>query len=860
LLGSPNSAAAEASDQGGVDESATPATVSHEILGRDLRIAALEARMLRYETAIENVLHGVCFFDGDERLILCNRRYAEMYRLRPEQLRPGAPLSEILRLRSATRTSAIIGADDYLACARAIIASASSRIWTATLRDGRTIRICHQPMSDGGWVATHEDVTELTATRAVENDLISLQALIDGVPDYLWVKDTQSRFVVANRAIASDNARASTNDMIGLNDFDLHASEAAFEFRAVEENIIRTGQPMIDREESIVNASGDRKWLLSTKMPLRNERNEIFGLLGISRDISERVRVQTELRRAQEFLNLVIESMPEAILVKDLLSRRFTLANHGAEQFLEMPRADIIGKRAHEVYPAEFAAEIAKRDEELLQAGELFVDEYRFEKPGRNPRLVRLHRKVVKGESGEPQHLLTIIEDITERKRAEERIIHLAHHDPLTDLPNRARFNEQIAAVLTKAAGSMDRFAVLCIDLDHLKEVNDVFGHAAGDQMLCEIARRLLDAAGGAFVARLGGDEFVVIAETTDLPTPLSELTDRLLDTAHRDLDVDGVSIRAGISIGVAVFPENGRDATTLLANADAALYRAKAEGRGIARFFKADMDKRQRERHALRHDLDLAIERDELTMFYQPQATMTREVVGFEALMRWRHPLFGSIPPATFIPIAEESRLIIRLGEWALRDVCREAASWPRPLSVAVNLSPVQFHHVDLPQLVHSILLETGLAANRLELEITEGVLIADSPRALSMLRRLKALGVRIVMDDFGKGYSSLSYLQSFPFDKIKIDRAFVTKVAQNPHAGTIVRAVLGLARGLKLPVLAEGVETEEVFAFLADEACDQVQGYLIGRPLSIASYARLIGRPSRTPLSRRSIPRRCL
>jgi diguanylate cyclase (GGDEF)-like protein/PAS domain S-box-containing protein len=824
-----------------------PASGSVTIPEYDLRarIAALEAQALRYETAIENISPAVCFFDGAERLILCNRRYAQIYRLAPERLRPGMTLSEIVQLRVAVRTSAIAGVDAYLADARSITSATGSRIWTADLEDGRTIQICHQVMPDGGWVGTHEDITELKATRAVENERLSLQALIDGVPDYLWVKDTESRFVIANRAIATDSGRAKTSDMIGLSDLDLHAPESAREFRALEQNIIRNGRPMIDREESIVDTAGARKWLLTTKMPLRNDRDEIFGLVGISRDITGRMRVADELRRAQEFLNLVVESVPDAILVKDVHSRRFTMVNCAAEELIGMPRADILGETADAIYPTNYAKLVWKEDEELLRSGELFLDNHIIELRGKQSRIVTINRKLLRDESGVPQFMVAVIHDITERKRAEERIAHLAHHDPLTDLPNRAAFNERLAAALSRSIGSAGRFAVLCIDLDRLKEVNDVFGHAAGDQLLCEVSRRLLAAAGDVFLARLGGDEFALIAETADQPAGIAELTDRLLAAIQSDLDIEGSPIRAGLSIGVAVFPDDGRDATTLLANADAALYRAKAEGRGVTRFFKADMDKRLRERHALRHDLGLAIERGELDVFYQPQARVTGEIVGFEALLRWRRSPLGPVPPSTFIPIAEESRLIVQIGEWALREVCREAASWPRRLSVAVNLSPVQFQHGDLPSLVHSILLQTGLAADRLELEITEGVLLADSARALSVLRRLKALGVRIAMDDFGKGYSSLSYLQSFPFDKIKIDRAFVSKLEQNPQSAAIVRAVLGLARGLALPVLAEGVETEEELAFLAAEACDQVQGYLIGRPLPIADYAEATGRP---------------
>ena len=289
----------------------------------------------------------------------------------------------------------------------------------------------------------------------------------------------------------------------------------------------------------------------------------------------------------------------------------------------------------------------------------------------------------------------------------------------------------------------------------------------------------------------------------------------------------------------------------TLIGNADAALYRAKAQGRGTICFFEAGMDKRLRERRAIQQELRAAVPRGELVLHYQPQAKIGGKIIGFEALVRWKHPTRGLISAGTFVPIAEESGLILPIGEWVLREACREAASWPQPLQVAVNLSPAQFHHGDLPGLVHSILLETGLSAGRLELEITEGVLIGDFSRATSILRRLKALGVRIAMDDFGTGYSSLSYLHAFPFDKIKIDRAFIANLDSNPQSAAIVRAVIALGRGLDLPVVAEGVETEAQLAFLSREACSEIQGYLIGRPQPIEMYAELIGRgmKGRTP-----------
>jgi diguanylate cyclase (GGDEF)-like protein len=425
---------------------------------------------------------------------------------------------------------------------------------------------------------------------------------------------------------------------------------------------------------------------------------------------------------------------------------------------------------------------------------------------------------------------------------------HMAYHDGLTDLPNRAAFLQALMQMIEACEGTGEEFAVLCLDLDGLKEVNDVFGHALGDKLLIEAARRLQDAARGGVVARLSGDEFGLIIDGKQ-PDAGMALARKLGDALAQEFQIDGRSVRAGVTTGISVFPHDGTDGASLLANAGAALFRAKQKSRGTIGLYQPEMDQQIRDRRVLHQDLSKAIKNGELSLAFQPQSIAGKtvadsEVIGFEALARWQHPVRGQVSPAEFIPIAEESTLIVEMGEWILREACREAASWPKPLQVAVNLSPAQFAHGDVVGLVHSILLETGLAPGRLELEITEGVLIEDFDRGLALLRRLKALGVRISMDDFGSGYSSLSYLQAFPFDKIKIDRAFVVNLGRNPQSAAIIRAVIGLGHGLEMSIIAEGVETIEQLGFLANEGCDGVQGYLIGKPLPIGQYAGLVGR----------------
>ncbi|MGR4862524.1 EAL domain-containing protein [Caulobacter sp. LARHSG274] len=430
------------------------------------------------------------------------------------------------------------------------------------------------------------------------------------------------------------------------------------------------------------------------------------------------------------------------------------------------------------------------------------------------------------------------VRDLRERRLAEEKIRYLAEHDGLTGLPNRNSLQMRLAAALDRVEASGESLALICIDLDHFKEVNDLHGHLAGDALLVETARRLQDAlTAPSFAARLGGDEFIVVQVADgDQPTAAAELAGQLIDALSAPASHEGQDLIMGASLGVSLFPDDGRTAEALLANADMALYRAKEGGRGAYRFFKREMDETIRERRTLARELRQAILDEELLVYYQPLATASDgQVCGFEALVRWNHPVRGMVPPLEFIPVAEENGLIGQLGEWVLRRACADAASWERPLRIAVNLSPLQLNQPNLPALVHEVLVASGLSPKRLELEITESALFKDYQRALDNLRRLKALGVRIAMDDFGTGFSSLSTLQSFPFDKIKIDKSFVENIHRHDRATVIVRAVLGLGRSLEIPCVAEGVETQEQIDFLRGEDCAELQGYAIGRPAPV-------------------------
>jgi diguanylate cyclase (GGDEF)-like protein len=437
---------------------------------------------------------------------------------------------------------------------------------------------------------------------------------------------------------------------------------------------------------------------------------------------------------------------------------------------------------------------------------------------------------------------LTTFEEVTERRKAEERMVYLAQHDALTGLPNRVLFRDKLSEGLAFARRGYG-LALLCLDLDRFKGVNDTLGHPVGDTLLQMVARRLSAAARDTdTVARLGGDEFAIVQRTISRPSDATTFASRLLDLLAEPFDVDGHRIVLTTSIGIALSPQDSVDADQLLRGADLALYRAKADGRGVYRLFQAEMDRQMQMRRLLELDLRQALQENQLELFYQPQVDMSsRCVTAVEALLRWHHPERGSVSPADFIPLAEEIGLIVPIGAWALRTACTMVASWPGTLRVAVNISAAQLTGQDLVAEVKKALRDSSLPADRLELEITESVMLNDTIATLATLHRLRDLGVRIALDDFGTGYSSLSYLRRFPFDRIKIDQSFVREMSSQPDSGAIVRAIAGLSRELGMATTAEGVETLDQLDLLVAAGCNDIQGFLFSRAVPAASIAEV-------------------
>ncbi|WP_292156324.1 EAL domain-containing protein [Mesorhizobium sp.] len=744
-------------------------------------------------------------------------------------------------------------------------------------------------MPDGSWVATHEDITALAANQQIVDERISLQTLIDWVPDYLWVKDTESRFVVANRALAVDSGREKTSDMIGLTDFDLHAPELARKFRAIEEIVLRSGQPMIDKEEFIVDASGAGKWVSSTKVPLRNARDEIIGLVGIAHDVTARKQADI-LRDGQAH---ILEMIAMSALLEDVLDRLMRLVEsqltgifgsvllldkdgshlrHGGAPSLAKDYTTAVdgiaigpkvGSCGTAVYRREPVIVSDIMQDPLWEDYRHVVAPFGYRSCWSTP--ILSHQDAVLGVFAmysmtvrEPTEAETQLIDFTtriagiaiERKLAEDQIHFMANHDVLTGLPNRALLEDRLSQALLYAQRYERWVTVVFIDLDNFKLVNDTLGHNAGDVLLKTVANRMVECVRSTdTVVRLGGDEFVIVLfdQPTDVDL-ISETLQKIRSAIAEPVHLGRHRLRATASIGIANYPKDGTGPDQLLANADAAMYRAKEFGRDNFQFYAPEFNTRAHEKFVLQEELRNALARSEFILLYQPQVDLrSGDVFAVEALLRWKHPTRGMVAPNAFIPTAEETGLIVPIGDWVLHEACRQNKAWQDaglpPLTVCVNVSARQFREPNLIGRVVNALKDSGLEARHLELEVTESLIMQDVELAVATMNALQGLGVQISIDDFGTGYSSLSALKTFPVARLKIDKSFIRDLAADESDQAVASAVISLGQNLHLRVIAEGVETDDQVAFLRRNNCDEMQGYHFSKPVSALGIAKLLG-----------------
>ena len=668
----------------------------------------------RFSAAVENMSHGLCMFDADERMIICNGNYVSVFCLDAAVVRPGIRFFDILQ-HSVEIGVALHSAAELYAIRKPYIDQAKPSTYEERLSDGRIINISHRPLAPGGWVSIYEDITE---QRRAELEL----------------KEQHRRFDAA----------------------------------------------LANMSQGLLMYGADGRLIV---------RNERF----------------------LDLYRVTAADFPLGISHRNLLERLVQLG----------------------IYPAiDVDREVAKTAASL-QAGEMWST-HRHLADGRT---LLIARRPLSGGGW-----VTTFEDVSERQRAEERMSHLAHHDTLTNLPNRSMFRERLDRALSEAKGTP--LAIFSLDLDRFKAVNDTWGHPAGDWLLKCVAERLQRCLRNEtdVVARFGGDEFAIIQFNPKGAANAEKLAKRIVDTVGKPFRDKSRDMHVGISLGIALFPNDGEDADTLLKNADMALYRGKSEGRNGYRFFEPGMDEMVRARRVLETDLEAALPRREFALDFQPIMNIASgDIVGAEALMRWHSPARGLIAPDDFIAVAEETGLIVQLGDWALRRACTVAAGWPSGLRVAVNVSAVQLKSGGFARSVISALAFSGIPASRLELEITETVLMDESDTVLKTLGQLRDLGIRIALDDFGTGYSSLGYLRRFPVDKIKIDRSFIRDIDSHDTAA-IVRTIIGLGQELGITVTAEGVETDAQLETLRKYGCVEAQGYLIGVPSKVADINRLM------------------
>jgi diguanylate cyclase (GGDEF)-like protein/PAS domain S-box-containing protein len=562
----------------------------------------------------------------------------------------------------------------------------------------------------------------------------------------------------------------------------------------------------------------------------------------------------TDLRLAEERVKILyqaVEQSSAAIVVTDAQGR-IEYVNSRYEQLTGYQSSEMIGQMPSYLHSGEMPIEIYRDLRAKINRGLEWCGEFINKRKGGDRFWERVSISPVKDENGQITHFVAVKEDISNRKHQEALLSYQANHDALTGLPNRSLALDRLKQDLCRAKRRNQRVGVMFIDLDHFKDVNDVLGHEYGDQLLKMVAQRLLDCLRESdTVARLGGDEFLVILPELDSPDHCSTIAEKLLNILEAAFIISGKEVFISASIGCTIYPDDGQDISSLLRNADTAMYGIKKEGRDGFKYYTPDLNAKAALRLSLAHHLRCALERAEIFAVYQPVISFaTGQVVGAEALMRWQNVEHGFVPPDKFIPIAEETGLIERLGQWILQKACQETMAWHQqgfPLWIAVNLSPRQLRDLAFIDKVHQAIAMIGLNTNFIKLEVTEALLIEDIPKATQSLEGLHRMGIRLALDDFGTGYSALSYLRKFPFDCLKIDRSFIGDLPGQTEAITLVKTIIGMAQGLGLKTVAEGVETKEQAEFLLEQGCDYGQGYYFSKPLNAEDFQAFLCRQSK-------------
>jgi diguanylate cyclase (GGDEF)-like protein/PAS domain S-box-containing protein len=626
--------------------------------------------------------------------------------------------------------------------------------------------------------------------------------------------------------------------------------EREFRLRALEAGATDFLISPVDHEEFKTRA---RNLLKLRKQQILLESRADTLKLKLER--SERSREEA-LRDSSERLAQVIDTVPAMISAADR-DGRFLFVNAFQAALAGIGPGEVVGKELSSMFGSEHGSRSRALDRKVFKSGSsLPTFEEEIEDASGNRRVFLTTKSPLRDRTYSIVAVLTSSIDITDRKRAEEHVLHIAHHDALTGLPNRTLLCDRLRREIARARRGDRPFALHLIDIDGFKNINDVLGHTIGDQFLKVVAERLKALAQEPdTVARLGGDEFAILQTQVMRGEDAANLAQRIIAAVGEPFEFAGERIVTGASVGITLHPSDGSDVQQLLKNADLAMYRAKGDGRNLARFYAADMVSRAQEARALDSELRQAIAEQQFVLYYQPQIDMkSGRIIGAEALLRWRKPGKGIVGPGAFLARAEENDLILPINEWVLQEACREAKSWQRlglpPLRIGVNLSAVQFRRQSVPLLVAKTLANTGLEPRRLDLELTESIVMENTEAVAAELEQLHDLGVSISIDDFGTGFSSLTYVKSFPVDRLKIDQCFIRDLATDPSDAAIVRAIMSLAHGLELSVVAEGVETAEQLEYLRNEGCDEVQGYYFGKPMPAEEFVALAGRQE--PLAR--------